>query len=99
MDAWVPRVFSTWPTWPPGLCTGVPREAAAIVADYLFTANLSGMDSHGVLRLEHYVRRLENGTIKTQPHLTFERVAHSLGIMEGVDGLGHVVTYHACTRA
>jgi ureidoglycolate dehydrogenase (NAD+) len=78
---------------------GVPREDAAIVADCLLTANLSGIDSHGVIRLAHYIRRLTNGTIKTRPTLQFEERAPSMGIMDGGDGLGHVVTYHACTEA
>jgi len=78
---------------------GVRRADAAIVADCLLTANLSGIDSHGVVRLAHYVTRLENGTIRTRPELGFERRAPSMGIMDGGDGLGHVVTYHACTHA
>jgi ureidoglycolate dehydrogenase (NAD+) len=78
---------------------GVPREDGAIVADCLVTANLSGVDSHGVIRLAHYIQRLQNGTIKTEPQLHFERVAPAMGIMDGGDGLGHVVTYQACTHA
>lgn len=78
---------------------GVPREDAAIVADCLVTANLSGIDSHGVIRLAHYVRRLENGTIHSRPQIRFERTAPSMGIVDGGDGLGHVVTYRACTHA
>jgi len=69
------------------------------VADCLLTANLSGIDSHGVIRLAHYIRRLENGTIRTDPGLKFEQKSPSLGVMDGNDGLGHVVTYHACTHA
>jgi ureidoglycolate dehydrogenase (NAD+) len=78
---------------------GVPREDASIVADCLVTANLSGIDSHGVVRLAHYVRRLQNGTITTQPQIKFEKKGPSLGILDGDHGLGHVVTYHACTEA
>ena len=78
---------------------GVPRADGAIVADCLLTANLSGIDSHGVVRLAHYVTRLRNGTIRARPELGFEQRAPSMGIMDGGDGLGHVVTYHACTHA
>lgn len=79
--------------------TGVPRKDAGVVADCLITANLSGVDSHGVVRLPHYVARLENGTIKARPNLAFDRRAPSLGIVDGDDGLGHVVTYWACAKA
>jgi ureidoglycolate dehydrogenase (NAD+) len=78
---------------------GVLRPDAAIVADCLLTANLSGIDSHGVVRLAHYVRRLDNGTIVPQPELRFERRAPSLGLVDGGDGLGHVATEFACRQA
>jgi ureidoglycolate dehydrogenase (NAD+) len=78
---------------------GVPRDDAVIVADCLLMANLSGVDSHGVVRLAHYLTRLTNGTIKTHPRIVFEQRAPSLGILDGGDGLGHVVTYKACTEA
>lgn len=78
---------------------GVPAADAAIVADCLLLANLSGVDSHGIVRLAHYIRRLENGSIKSHPQLRFEQTAPSMGIQDGGDGLGHVVTWHACTKA
>jgi ureidoglycolate dehydrogenase (NAD+) len=90
LSAFVANVF---------VAAGVPRADASIVSDCLLTANLSGIDSHGVIRLAHYIRRLGNGTIKTQPELRFEKRAPSMGIMDGGDGLGHVVTYHACSEA
>lgn len=77
----------------------VPAADAAIVADCLVTANLSGMDSHGVIRLAHYLRRLENGTIKARPQLTFQQTAPAIGLLDGGDGLGHVVAYHATNHA
>jgi len=78
---------------------GAPPADAEIVADCLLPANLSGVDSPGVVRLAHYVRRLESGTITPRPQITFERRAPSLGIVDGGHGLGHVVAYRACTEA
>ena len=52
------------------VAVGVPRTDAAIVSDCLLAANLSGIDSHGIVRLAHYVRRLENGTIQTRPPIS-----------------------------
>jgi ureidoglycolate dehydrogenase (NAD+) len=77
----------------------VPAEGAAVVADCLLTSNLSGVDSHGVVRLAHYVERLRNGTIKARPDIRFEQSAPALGCVDGDDGLGHVVSDHAVTRA
>jgi len=36
---------------------GVPEDHAKITADVLVQANLRGVDSHGVLRVEHYVKK------------------------------------------
>jgi ureidoglycolate dehydrogenase (NAD+) len=81
------------------MAVDVPEQDARIVAECLTTANLSGIDSHGIIRLSHYVKRLQNGTIKTHPNMRFEQTSPSTGVMYGDDGLGHVVTYSACTEA
>jgi ureidoglycolate dehydrogenase (NAD+) len=81
------------------VASGVPRADAALVAECLVAANLAGVDSHGVVRLAHYVRRLENGTIRARPEISFVRKAPALGIVDGGDGLGHVVTSRACGHA
>ena len=52
-----------------------------------------------MIRLAHYLRRLANGTIVARPEIQFERRAPSLGLVDGGDGLGHVVAYEASTRA
>jgi len=78
---------------------GVPESDAYVVADCLTTANLSGMDSHGVVRLAHYVARLENGSIAARADTRLTQSSPSTGIMNGGDGLGHVVTYRACDEA
>ncbi len=77
----------------------VPADDATIVADCLVAANLSGIDSHGVVRLAHYLRRLDNGTIKAAPEIVFDRSAPGVLRVDGGDGLGHVVTKRAADRA
>ncbi len=80
-------------------CKGVPPEDAGIVADCLTMANLSGIDSHGVVRLAHYVRRLEFGSIKSKPHIKIERRSPSILYVDGDDGFGHIVGYRAVQEA
>ena len=77
---------------------GVPRDDGAIVADCLLTANLSGVDSHGVVRLAHYVRRLSNGSIEARPEIRFERTSPAVGRLDGGHGLGHVVSHRATSE-
>ena len=78
---------------------GVPRKDGTIVADCLLTANLSGVDSHGVVRLAHYVRRLTNGSIEPRPDIRFERKSAAVGYLDGGHGLGHVVGHRATLEA
>ena len=78
---------------------GLSEEEARIVAESLVEANLRGIDSHGVARLPHYLRRIEHGSIKTQPKLHFEKLGDSVGRINGDQGLGQVVTDRATTEA
>lgn len=78
---------------------GVPDRDARVVADCLVFANLSGVDTHGVVRLAHYVQRLQNGSIKSHPEITVSRRAPAVASVDGGDGLGHVVSHRACREA
>ena len=78
---------------------GVPTEDAQTVTDCLLWANLSGVDSHGIIRLPHYVNRLSNGTIKAAPEVTFARPRPAILQVDGDDGLGHAVTKRGVDEA
>ena len=43
---------------------GVPHDEAKLVAESLVQTSAWGIDSHGVLRLTHYLRRLTIGSIR-----------------------------------
>lgn len=74
---------------------GVPHEDAEIVADCLVSANLSGIDTHGVVRLAHYINRLDRGSIKAAPEITITRSSPSVLVVDADDGFGHVAAYKA----
>ena len=76
----------------------VAKADAEVVADVLLTANLCGIDSHGIVRLSHYVDRLENGTLNPKPDIIFEQTSPTTGVIDGDDGLGHLVTFRAYER-
>jgi ureidoglycolate dehydrogenase (NAD+) len=46
---------------------GMPESQAAVVADVLVYADLRGVYSHGVMRVEHYAARIRVGGMKLQP--------------------------------
>jgi LDH2 family malate/lactate/ureidoglycolate dehydrogenase len=65
---------------------------AAIVADVLVTADLRGIESHGVGRLEsHYVSRLRNGQIAAHPVVETVRETATTIVIDAGNGLGHPV--------
>lgn len=60
--------------------TGAPEDIAARVADSLVDANLTGHDSHGVMRIPQYVNGIATGEIivDARPHIARETAATAL---------------------
>lgn len=52
---------------------GVSREDTKMIADALIQAELWGVTSHGLLRVEHYVRCLQSGGIKPDGAFAVEK--------------------------
>jgi len=71
---------------------GVPLDDARLLADTLVQADLWGHQSHGVLRLGWYLDRLRNGVM--HPLRRAEQIvdAGAIGLVDGHDGVGQVVT-------
>ena len=53
---------------------GLTPGDAELVADTLVESNLRGIDSHGVARLPHHLRRIEAGSIVPRPEFRFEKL-------------------------
>src|SRR4029078_7687545 len=70
---------------------GCSEEHAAISAKVLLSADLRGIDSHGVARLSGYVRLWEVKRINTHPVLKIIHGAPSTAVVDGDSGLGLVV--------
>ncbi|GAC1539941.1 MAG: Ldh family oxidoreductase [Vulcanimicrobiaceae bacterium] len=69
---------------------GVAPADAATVADVLVAADLRGIESHGVARLEtHYVSRIRNGTLVAVPNVTVVRETPTSLVLDAGNGLGH----------
>jgi len=78
---------------------GVPPEEATITASTLVTANLRGVDTHGVTRLPAYVAKLRGGALKPTVTLTTERETSATALLNGHDGIGQVISYRAMQLA
>jgi LDH2 family malate/lactate/ureidoglycolate dehydrogenase len=69
----------------------VPTKDAHQAADVLITADLKGIDSHGVARLRTYVDMLTHQRINPKPRITIAREYKSVCTVDGDNGLGLVV--------
>lgn len=70
---------------------GCSEKDADIGADVLLSADLRGVDSHGVARLSGYVRLWEAGRINAQPDIRVVYETPSTAVVDGDGGLGLVV--------
>lgn len=78
---------------------GLNEEHAEVVADVLVHADLRGVSSHGVLRTEHYVKRLTNGGLNPDPQFSIKETGPCSAIFDGNDGMGHVISKEAMEYA
>jgi len=74
---------------------GVPKEDAAQAADVLASADLRGIDSHGVARLYSYFGMLSEGHINPRAKISIVRSTASTATIDGDNGLGLVVAPQA----
>ncbi len=70
---------------------GCPEEEAATATEALISADLRGIDSHGVARLSGYVRLWEAGRIIAKPSIRIIHESPSTAVVDGGSGLGLVV--------
>lgn len=71
---------------------------AAIVADHLVLANLSGHDSHGVGMIPRYVENIEAGYLVPNEHAELVRQDGSIFVFNGRAGFGQVVAREAMAQ-
>jgi LDH2 family malate/lactate/ureidoglycolate dehydrogenase len=69
---------------------GASSKDAAIVADALIDADLHGTSTHGISRLNIYVRRIQKGLIDPAAELRYEARRPAALSVDAADGLGQV---------
>jgi L-2-hydroxycarboxylate dehydrogenase (NAD+) len=77
----------------------VPAEDAQVTADVLVSANLRGIDSHGVARTRRYVQGLRDGVMRPRPKIQVVRETPISALIDGGAGLGQVVGVRAMKMA
>lgn len=77
---------------------GCDRREAEVVSDHLVQANLTGHDSHGVIRTPIYVQWLREGKVVANqaPKVVFE--SDTIAIFDGGLGFGQSIAHQAMQR-
>lgn len=78
---------------------GVPAEDAQQVARILVTADLFGLSTHGLSRIESYGERLTVGGINPRARISVRKVAPALCTVDGDNGIGPLVGMRALEAA
>ena len=78
---------------------GLRSEDADVVANLMVEADLRGSDTHGVIRLPLYLRRLKAGGIKARPDIRIVRERPATALVDGDNGIGHLVMRFATMTA
>src|SRR5690349_18771446 len=78
---------------------GLPEGDAAIGAALMAQADLQGSDGHGVSRLPQYARRIKAGGFNTRPNIRVVREQASTALINGDNGMGHLVMSRATAIA
>ncbi len=90
LAAFVTRAFAA---------AGLPEADAKIIAELMLEADLRGSDTHGVIRLPLYVRRIRAGGINPQPNIRVVGERPSAALIDGDNGMGHLVMRRAAHLA
>jgi LDH2 family malate/lactate/ureidoglycolate dehydrogenase len=70
---------------------GCHDEEARLATDVLLSADLRGIDSHGLARLSGYIRLWEAKRINSKPNIKIIHESPSTAVVDGDGGLGLVV--------
>ncbi len=70
---------------------GCPEVEAARIAHYLIKANLTGHDSHGVIRVPRYLAWIDEGWMRPGEHVRLLLDTPVLAVLDGRFGMGQTV--------
>ncbi|HSC94793.1 MAG TPA: Ldh family oxidoreductase [Burkholderiales bacterium] len=90
LEAFIARAFEA---------VGIKAEEAKIIATLMTRADLQGSEGHGVFRLPQYIRRIRGGAVNVRPRIRVEREAAGMALVDGDNGMGHLVMRFATEKA
>ena len=90
LEAFIARAFEA---------VDVPPADARSIAELMTRADVNGSEGHGVFRLTQYIRRIKGGAVNVRPKIAIEREAAAMALVNGDNGMGHLVMRYATELA
>jgi len=90
LEAFIARAFEM---------VGVPARDARIIGELMTRADVQGSEGHGVFRLPQYIRRIKGGAVNVKPDIRVVREAAGMALVDGDNGMGHLVMRFATEKA
>ena len=70
---------------------GISAREAQSIAQLMARADVNGSEGHGIFRLPQYIRRINGGAVNVKPNIRIEREAAGMALINGDNGMGHLV--------
>ena len=77
------------------MAVGMTPENAAAISDCLVHADMVGMESHGVIRVPAYLKRIECGGTLAESGIEIIKENDTTALIDGKNGMGQVVSKKA----
>jgi L-2-hydroxycarboxylate dehydrogenase (NAD+) len=81
------------------VAVGLSKVEANNIAELMVRADVQGSEGHGVFRLPQYIRRIKGGAVNVKPRIRVEREAAGMALVDGDNGMGHLVMRFAAEKA
>lgn len=81
------------------VAVGISKSEAQIIGELMTRADLQGSEGHGVFRLPQYIRRIKGGAVNVRPNIRLAREAAGMALVDGDNGMGHLVMRYATETA
>jgi len=78
---------------------GISAAESKSIAELMVRADVQGSEGHGVFRLPQYIRRIKGGAVNIRPNIRVVREAAGMALVDGDNGMGHLVMRFATEKA
>ncbi|QJR09837.1 putative oxidoreductase YjmC [Usitatibacter rugosus] len=74
---------------------GLPESDACIIGELMAEAEFQGSEGHGIMRMNHYIRRIQAGGVNPKPNIRVVEERAAMALVDGDNGMGHLVMKRA----